>query len=70
MHHIFIICSSVEGHVIWFNVLAVMNKAVMILAEQVSKREEVHFFENMPRSGVAGLYGRVKEFETDISRHC
>lgn len=70
MHHVFIIHSSVEGHVICFNVLAVMSKAAVILAEQVSKREEVQFFENIPRSGAAGLYGRVNEFETDISRHC
>jgi len=36
MHHIFCICSSIEGHLGSFQILAIMNKATTYVVEHVS----------------------------------
>jgi hypothetical protein len=36
MYHIFCIHSSVEGHLVFFQLLAIINKAAMNIAEHVS----------------------------------
>lgn len=60
MSHIFMICLSVEGHLSGFHVPAIVNKAEMNIVEQVSVKEDVESFGNMPYSIVlpAGSYDR------------
>ena len=55
MHHIFIIHSSIDGHLSCFNVLATINSAANI-GVHVSFRITVHSG-YMLRSGTAGSYG-------------
>ena len=55
MYHIFT-HSSVNGHLGFFHVLAVVNSAAMNIGVHVSF--EIMFFSRyMPRSGIAGSYG-------------
>jgi len=56
MYHIVLIRSSVDGHLGWFRVLAVVNSAAMNTGVRVSFRVMV-FSRSMPRSGLAGLNG-------------
>ena len=56
MYHIFFIHSSVDGHLVCFHVLGILNSAVMNTGEHVSFRIMV-FSGYMPRSGIAGSYG-------------
>jgi hypothetical protein len=55
MYHIFCIHSSAEGHLGSFQLLAIINKAVMNIAEHVSLLYVVGTsFVYMPRRGIAG----------------
>ena len=56
MYHIFFIHSSLDGHLLCFNVLAIVNSAAMNIEVHVSFQIMV-FSEYMPRSGIAGSYG-------------
>ena len=56
MWHISFIHSSVNGHLGWFHVLAIVNRAAMNIVVHVSFRIMV-FSGYMPRSGIAGSYG-------------
>ena len=50
--------SSVDGHLGWFHVLAIVNSAAMNIGMHVSFWIRVFIFSgHMPRSGVAGSYG-------------
>ena len=54
MHHIVCIHASVEGHLVSFQLLAIINKAVINIVEHVSFLYVGESFGYMPRSGIAG----------------
>ena len=56
MYHIFIIHSSVDGHLGCFHVLAIVNTAAMNIVVHVYFWSMV-FSGYVPRSGIAGSYG-------------
>ena len=56
MHHVFIICSSANGHLSCFHVLAIVNSAAMNIGVYISFQIVV-LSGYMPRSGIAGSYG-------------
>ena len=56
--HIFFIHSSVDGHLGYFHVLAIVNSAAMKIVVHVSFSNRVFAFSGYkPRSGIAGPYG-------------
>ena len=55
MYHIFLIHSSVDGHLGCFHVLAIVNRAAINIGVHVSFSMEV-FFIYMPKSGISGSY--------------
>ena len=57
MYHNFFICSSVDGHLGCFHVLAIINSAAMNIGVHVSLSVLVSLV-CMPSTGVAGSYGR------------
>jgi len=56
MCHSFFTYSSVDGHLVRFHVLAIVNNAAMNTGVHVSFSTLVSSG-YMPRSGIAGLYG-------------
>ena len=56
MYHIFLIHSSVDGHLGCFHVLAIVNSAAVNIRVHVSFSREV-LSGYMPKSGIAGSYG-------------
>jgi hypothetical protein len=56
MDHIFFICSSVNGHLGCFHVLAVVNSVAVKTGVLVSFGA-MFFSGYIPRSGIAGSYG-------------
>ena len=56
MYHIFFIHSSVDGHLGYFHVLAIVNSAAMNIRVHVSFWIMV-FSGYMPSSGIAGSHG-------------
>ena len=56
MYHSFFIHSSVDGHLGYFHVLAIVNSAVMNIGVHVSFSVLVSS-RYMPRTGIAGSYG-------------
>jgi hypothetical protein len=54
MYHIFCIHSSVEGHLSYFHLLAIINKAAMNIVEHVSFLPVGTSSGYMPRRGIAG----------------
>lgn len=59
MGHIFIPQSWVVGHLACLLILALVNRAVMNMDEQVSLRQRIQSFGYMPRSAIAESYGSV-----------
>ena len=55
MYHIFLIHSSIDGHLGYFHVLAIVNIAAMNIGVHVPFRMMV-FSGYMPSSGIAGSY--------------
>ena len=56
MYHILFICSSVDEHLSFFHVQAIVNSAAMNHGVHVSFLIVV-FYRYMPRCRIAGLYG-------------
>ena len=59
MYHIFCIHSSVEGHLVSFQLLDFINKAAMNIVEHVSLFYVGESFGYMPRSGITGFSGNT-----------
>ena len=59
MYHSFLIHSSADGHLGCFHVLAIINSAAMNTEVHVSLSDLVSSV-CMPRSGIAGSYGRPR----------
>jgi hypothetical protein len=75
MYHIFYIHSSVEGHLVSFQLLAIINKAAMNIVEHVSLLYVEASFGYMPRSGIAWSSGSTmlnfsRNHQTDFQRDC
>jgi hypothetical protein len=75
MYHIFCIHSSVEGHLVSFQLLAIINKAVINIVEHVSLLYVRESFGYMPRSGIAGSSGSImsnflQNCQTDFQSGC
>ena len=71
MYHIFLIHPSVEGHLGFFQVLAMTNNAAM----NMSLRHDWASFGYIPRNGITGSWGRLfpnflRNRHTDIQRGC
>ena len=56
MYHIFLIHSSVNGHLVCFHVLSFVKSAAVNTGVHVST-QIILFSRNKPRSGIAGSYG-------------
>ena len=63
MYHSFFICSSVDGHLSCFHVLAVVNSAALIVGLHVSFSIMISLGYT-PSSGIAGSYGSIQLFAT------
>ena len=57
MYHVFCIHSSVEGHLGFFQILAIINRAAMNIVETGSLLNDEESFGYMTRSGIAGSSG-------------
>jgi hypothetical protein len=60
MYHIFCIHSSLEGHLVSFQLLTIISKAAMNIVEHVSLSHVEAYSGYMPRSGIAGSSGSDK----------
>ena len=58
VYHIFFVRLSVDGHLHWFHILAIVNSAAMNTGMHVSFQTRVFVLSRyIFRSGIAGLYG-------------
>ena len=65
MYHSFLIHSSADGHLGCFHVLAIINSAAMNIVVHVSLSDLISSV-CMPRSGIAGSYGKNMERFTNL----
>jgi hypothetical protein len=75
MYHIFCIHSSVEGHLGSFQLLAIINRAVMNIVEHVFLLLVGTSSGYMPRSGIVGSIGStmssfLRNHQTDFQSGC
>jgi hypothetical protein len=75
MYHIFCIHSSVEGHLGFFQLLAIINKAAMIIVEDVFLLPVRTSSGYIPRRGIAGTTGStmssfLRNLQTDFQSGC
>ena len=75
MYHILCIHSSLEGHLSSLQLLALMNKAVMIIVEHVSLLYVGASFGYMHRSGIAEssgstIFSFLRNHQTDFQSGC
>jgi hypothetical protein len=75
MYHIFCIHSSVEGHLGYFQFLAIINKATMNIVEHVSFLPVETSSGYMPRRGIVGTYSSImsnflRNCQTDFQSGC
>uniref|UniRef100_A0A8D0RYE8 Uncharacterized protein n=2 Tax=Sus scrofa TaxID=9823 RepID=A0A8D0RYE8_PIG len=74
VHHIFLIQSSVDGHLGCFHVLAIVNRAAMNMWVHVSFLRKV-LSGYLPNSGIAGskgssMYRFLRYLHTDLHSGC
>ena len=75
MYYIFCIHFSVEGHLVAFQLPALINKAAMNIVEHVSLLQVGTSSGYMPRSGIAGSSGStmsifLRNRQTDFQSGC
>jgi hypothetical protein len=75
MYHIFCIHSSVEGHLCFFQLLAIINRAAMNIVENVSLSHVRTSSGYMLRRGIAGSSGStmssfLRNRQTDFQSGC
>ena len=75
MYYTFLIHLSAEGYLGCFQFLAITNKATVNIVEQVSLWDMVPSFGYMPRSGIAGSWGRtipnfLRNHQVDFQSGC
>ena len=72
MYHIFGIHASVEGHLVFFQLLATTNRAGMNIVEHVSLMHAKESSGYMPTSGIAGsvMPSFLRNRHTDFQSAC
>jgi hypothetical protein len=74
MYHIFYIHYSIEGHLVYFQILSILNKVAMKIVEHVSLLYVAVSSGYMPRSGIAGSSGNtmsnfLRKHQTDFQMY-
>jgi hypothetical protein len=75
MYHVFYIYSCIEGHLVSFQLLAVINKVAMYIVEHVSLLQVGTSSGYMPRRGIAGsssstMSNFLRNDQTDFQSGC
>ena len=70
MYHIFCIHSSVEGHLGFLQILAIINKAAMNIMEHVSLLQDGTSSGICPRSSSSTMSNFLRKHQTDFQSGC